>query len=1068
MKRVWLSLAWTLFSMHGMLAGMTVDDVIKNTGLAGGLCSFPRAVNADEPLVFELAKRPTFIVHILAEDSKLVTSYRARAEAEGLLGRSFYVEQGKATPLPFADRLVDLLIVSDLCDADLTPELRNAWLRGLAPRRGAALVGCGKESAGKLSQEALKAWIKDLPLAKVTADDSGVWALLKTELPAGSDEWTHRCHSSDNTQVSNDSTLKHPFLSQWWGLPRREGFWGTTVVADNGRMFSIGSSRQINEQVFLTARSLTNGIVLWHRLLQQAPHADKIPLDGYIPGRSCMVVSGNSLFLVYKDGVLHLNAETGTEQGRIAGPKPGGQVKWIACSGSLLSILAGDADVVTTKFCQVVSGNPTGRELAVYDTVANKELWHETLAGDTDERLIVVRDNQLYSMVQGVGMVCRDVPSGKIVWTNPDADLQTEFRTPETKSMNIVHFSQPGLVAFDNTLLLKAKWAKQTVALSRTNGSLLWKNANADKSQLMIQGCEVNGLWVGGGAPLDLQTGKPALLDLKTAKPTSRQTFIKSGCGVTTSTPGYLITCFGAVLDIKSGMKVRSEDIKAPCDTGTIVAEGMMVTMPGQCGCSFEVKGYRVLTSAGAIQPHTAPNWNERLTVLDPAEPEPLAITEADWPTYRRDAQRSASSHASVGGGKPRILWQWKPAGATPFQAQWPADAGNRLTADFMATAPVTVANYVFFGSHDGTVHCVMAADGKEVWSFPTGGMLFSPPTIWNGRVLVGGGDGRIYCLNATTGRCLWKLLAAPIDRRVFWYGHLVSTWPVVPGVVVQDDVAYAVAGYQKDSGIHAYAIEPKTGHVLWEKDDAGMGGKSGLAGAYSCSGDIAVGSGKLWLCSSTASPGSFDLKTGETLKNGKSVTFGSDIGVLNGKWVIQGGRRFSETQETLVKPLQGSNFIAWSAETPSTSIPIGGTTCLPAWDTDISVIEGRKGRLTAVPTARLLEWFQEMNAPAKLPKDTPQKKSSDWSDFKLWATEEMIPVAFAMAKDQMVTAYGKQIGNGQSFKVSGFNRTDGSMAWSIDLPEQPVMNRLALDRNGRVLVALCDGSIICLVVRPD
>jgi hypothetical protein len=47
--------------------------------------------------------------------------------------------------------------------------------------------------------------------------------------------------------------------------------------------------------------------------------------------------------------------------------------------------------------------------------------------------------------------------------------------------------------------------------------------------------------------------------------------------------------------------------------------------------------------------------------------------------------------------------------------------------------------------------------------------------------------------------------------------------------------------------------------------------------------------------------------------------------------------------------------------------------------------------------------------------------------------------------------------------KVSGFRRTDGSKAWTVDLPEQAVMNRMALDRDGRVLVALCDGSVVCL-----
>jgi outer membrane protein assembly factor BamB len=133
--------------------------------------------------------------------------------------------------------------------------------------------------------------------------------------------------------------------------------------------------------------------------------------------------------------------------------------------------------------------------------------------------------------------------------------------------------------------------------------------------------------------------------------------------------------------------------------------------------------------------------------------------------------------------------------------------------------------------------------------------MLFSPPTVCGGRVLVGGGDGRIYCLDAAQGRCLWQLLAAPSDRRVFWFGHLVSTWPVLTGVVVHEGVAYAVAGYQKENGIHVYAIDPQSGKVLWEKDDAGSGGRSGPGGGYSSCGAAAIAGSQLWLCSSTTPP---------------------------------------------------------------------------------------------------------------------------------------------------------------------------------------------------------------------
>ena len=62
--------------------------------------------------------------------------------------------------------------------------------------------------------------------------------------------------------------------------------------------------------------------------LRPAPDTDAKALHGgFIPGRSCAAVAGDVLFLTDKDGVLRLDAETGKELGRVAGPKQGGQVK---------------------------------------------------------------------------------------------------------------------------------------------------------------------------------------------------------------------------------------------------------------------------------------------------------------------------------------------------------------------------------------------------------------------------------------------------------------------------------------------------------------------------------------------------------------------------------------------------------------------------------------------------------------------------------------------------------------------------------------------------------------------
>lgn len=1051
-----LVLTATILMASGLVTAwsITPDELIRKTGIAGGLCSFPHAGQADKDLALALAARPTFVVHALSPDARTASELRAAGEQSGLLGHSLYIESGALAILPYADRLVDVVVVSDLCDTDLTPALKAEWLRVLTPHRGVALVGrANNPTAGRngtvLSEAALKAWIKDVPLAKIVADDSGLWVALRSEMPAGSDAWTHRNHGAENAQVSSDTTFKAPFLTQWWGLPRQEGFWGTTVVSCNGRMFSIRGSRHPNDKVSITARSLNNGLVLWQKGLREAPATNNVPHGGYIPGRSCAVATDDSIFLTSGSGVVRLNAETGEPRENLAGPKPAGQVKWIACSGNLLAMMAGDPDIVKPISYQTVSSNSFGRDLAVVDVEQKKVLWHDTVAGDIDERLLVIRDNKLYCLVQGAGLVCRDLRTGEQLWVNPDADLQATFKTPELNSVVREYLvSLPVLSALDDVLILRAKWATNTVALSRKDGSLLWRKPTTGGSYRGLTACAAGNVWIGSGAPLDLLTGEA----------TKGPRFISSGCGPTTYTPGYLITCFGKVSDAISDKVIRSEDIKSPCDVGTIVSEGTMVTVPSECGCYFEVKGYRALVSAGSIKPNTAPDWNTRLTAIDAKDPTALDVAATDWPTYRHDPARSAASPVTVGAAS-NVLWHWKPSGSVSFTNAYVFSQGQYLKPDYLATAPVAAAGRVWFAAPDGIVHCLDAASGKEQWTFATAGLVFSSPTVADGRVYIGGGDGRVYCLDATTGRCLWQFLAAPIDRRLFWYGHLISTWPVVPGVVVQDGVAYTVAGYQKDNGIHAYALNAKNGKVIWEKDDAARG-STGPADGLESIGNIALGAGKMWVCGQPA--GYFALTNGEwkTIGGGK---FGAEIAMMD-KWVLRGGRRLSETQDTLSHPLGGTDFGAISDEAHPQNVKLiePGTT-LPAWDAEITVMPTKwGGSLNAIPNASLLAWLSGRNAAEAALKSAPKDTKptiAEWPELASWKTEDMTLAAFVLAKDQTVAACS----NGRVHTVKGYSRTDGQKVWTATLPEQPAMNRMALDRDGRVLVALCDGSVICL-----
>lgn len=1078
MKRYILGI-FAVLTLRGLLWSMTADELIQKTGLAGGLCVFPRATRQDLPLALELAKKPTFVVFLLSKDDASAANIRQSSGVAERLGRSLYVETGKAMALPFATRLADVLVIGDLRDTDLTPEARAEWLRVLAPQRGVALVGCAATTSSGLLKPSLDAWAKGAPQAQVVADGSGLWATLRTGLPAGSDAWTHRRHGPESSAVSSDTAFQAPFLAQWWGLPRQEGFFGTMVIAGHGRMFAIRSSIDAQIPTMLTARDLNNGIVLWQRDLSHRNADGKMPLTGgYVVDRSCAIALEDTLLLADGDGVLQLDAETGATRGRIAGPTPSGSVKSILVTGDLLVMLGGEKDVMASLRWHSTGGNPTGRDLTVYDMAKKKVLWHETVAGDIDERTIALRDRQLYFLVQGVGLSARELESGKTIWANTDTALWKEFTMPDPAlplwlpmaKTNIVgqhFFSLPVISALPDVLILRAPWAANTVALARKTGQLLWKKPLSYSGRGPVA-CAWSNLWLSDKQTLDLMTGNVV--------PTAPK-LVTSGCGPSISTPNYLITAFGLIMNLNSSATHRLADIKTICDDGSIVSDGLMVSVPGECNCGYEVKGYRVLASAGTIQPHTAPPWQNRLTSLDSTDPAPLKITDVDWPTYRHDAQRSGCSPASVGKTS-RILWHWKSAGGTAYasayankrRAKTPLDemdlpstyeiAGrncrhqafdaNDYAPDFISTAPVAADGLVWFGAPDGSIRCVKADSGQEVWSFPTGGMLFRPPTLWQGRLLAGSGDGYIYCLEARTGKCLWRLQVAPTERRVFWFGHLISTWPVMSGVAVQDGIAYAVAGFQQWDGLHAYAINPKNGHVLWE-NDASCSKNNNVAGDNRAgnTGGLALSQDRMWLPTI-----SFDRKTGESKDIPTASNFGSEVGIYD-DFLLRCGARLTEPQH-IGAPGTIMNMMdlhGTDPKYPGFNLDMG-TTIPPVWNASQIVI-AKNGNLKSIPVARLGPWIK-----AVPPKMGSSWGAPDWSVLKTWEAKAVQPMAVALTKDQVVATC---LNGSAAYTLKGFHGADGATAWSVDLPEQPVGNSLAVDRDGHVLVSLCDGSIVCL-----
>ena len=66
------------------------------------------------------------------------------------------------------------------------------------------------------------------------------------------------------------------------------------------------------------------------------------------------------------------------------------------------------------------------------------------------------------------------------------------------------------------------------------------------------------------------------------------------------------------------------------------------------------------------------------------------------------------------------------------------------------------VGGVVYAGSEDGKVYALDAADGSELWSFPTGGSC-SVGAVVDGVVYAGSADHKVYALDAADGSEIWS-----------------------------------------------------------------------------------------------------------------------------------------------------------------------------------------------------------------------------------------------------------------------------------------------------------------------
>lgn len=118
------------------------------------------------------------------------------------------------------------------------------------------------------------------------------------------------------------------------------------------------------------------------------------------------------------------------------------------------------------------------------------------------------------------------------------------------------------------------------------------------------------------------------------------------------------------------------------------------------------------------------------------------------------------------------------------------SDIGAGLTID---------KNKVITSNTAGDIFALDLKSGKKLWSYRTGGKVYSTPAVWKGVVVAGSSDHFIYAVDAENGKLLWKVKT---DKAV------------LGSPLIQDGIAFIGGSDGKFR-----ALDVKTGNLRWSFD---------------------------------------------------------------------------------------------------------------------------------------------------------------------------------------------------------------------------------------------------------
>lgn len=945
---------------------------------------------ADASSVLDLLQDNYWKVYFQSDDPKQTEQVRTLASTAGVLGKRIFVDSGAAVTLQLANNIADSILVGPTAAAKID---KQELLRALRPQATAFIGG---ENGGENI-------VKPIPL--------------------GSDDWTHPYHGPDNNPQSQDQLARGELRTQFINRPKFSPMPEQTVAA-GGRLFKamghiahrVNQNAHLNTLVCINAY---NGTILW-----------KIGLpEGFMIHRNTMIATEDALYLGDDKSCKVIDARTGKVLEEITVPEDltdGPVWKWMAIRDGTLFALVGNKEVkISTQpskneglghwpwgmwegheYADPKFSFGFGRTLVAIDLKSKKLKWNLRTDTFLDARSIVMNKDHVFAYSPENVLTAVDYKTGDVAWKQEEGDTLKAIGSLQKAQHWMTGYSTTCYVKCnDDYLFFAGPQCTEMVVLSAKTGDIAWTHPDGNL-QLVLRD---DAIYAAGpkstGVRLDYKTGK-TLSELPTRRACTRAT--GGPDSVFYRATGGTVRVLTESADAAEAQHIAA--MRPPCQDGVLISNGHLYWGPWMCGCQLSLYGNIGLGPAGGESfPTDASLYQSALVSYEAKTPEPFAINEHDWPTFRSDNKRSDLVSSTL----PQAV-----------RSGWTATVSSNL----MPTAPVAVGEMVFVADRSGMVQA-FGADGKPVWKNYTAGPVYFAPAVANDRVFVGSADGRVYAYAARSGELLWTFRVAPAVQRINVFGELISRWPVAGGVVVQDGTVYAAAGIANYDGTYVVALDAKSGKLVAHNSTSGKLAPK-VNGGISLQGNLSIADGELrFLGGGVYQTARYDLKTLACLNTPREQLHSDFQTAFYPLYPIYG--KYVSMQAKC-----SAGVLCYAASYEGN---LFGNITLQAMPEDGSPVQ----------TGEIAR--RALRSNGKLPKGK-----------SLWRDDHNRRFTSFIVSDDVMIATGHTDKQPDQPFIVAVNVADGTDIWKHDLPADTVKGGIAIDHAKRIFVSLENGQLLC------